>query len=120
LTANGSHIDFGTGAAGVITFSSFTANLHTLIIDNWTGTAGVVGNAATDRLIFDADESGYLSYFSFTGFSGATEIALSGGFYEIVPITAVPEPSTYASGTLTLIALLGHWGKRIRKSIRSR
>jgi fibronectin-binding autotransporter adhesin len=105
LTASGSHIDFGTGIVGVLCFASFTPNSNTLVIDNWTGTAGTVGSASTDRLIFASNQSSNLSDFSFTNFSGAQEIALGSGFYEIVPVTAAPEPSTYLAGVIALIAL---------------
>ena len=71
LTASGSHLDFGAGIVGVLCFASFTPNSNALIIDNWTGTAGTVGSASTDRLIFASDQSSNLSDFSFTGFSGA-------------------------------------------------
>src|SRR5205807_5274247 len=37
LTASGSHIDFGTGTVGVLSFASLSTNSNTLIIDNWTG-----------------------------------------------------------------------------------
>jgi fibronectin-binding autotransporter adhesin len=120
LTLNlaGSHLDFGTGAAGTLRFASFNPSSFLLTIDNWTGTPGQAGSASTDRLIFESDQSANLGSFSFTGYStNATEIALGGGLYEIVPVTT-PEPSTYAAGSLTLIALLGHWRKRFRKSLR--
>ena len=117
LNAIGSHIDFGTGAAGLITFASFTANLHTLIIDNWTGTPGMAGSSSTDRLIFDSDQSSNLGDFSFTGYSSnAMEIALGNGFYEIVPVTT-PEPATYVAGILTLVGLAWHSRHRSRDLI---
>ena len=107
LTAD-SHLDFGTGTTGVLSFSSFSPglNLDILIIDNWTGTAGLIGSGSTDRLIFNSDQSANLAEFSFTGYTGATELAISGspGFYEIVPITPVPEPGTYAAAALAAIA----------------
>ena len=117
LNAIGSHIDFGTGAAGLISFASFTANLHTLTIDNWTGTPGVVGSSSTDRLIFNSDQSSNLGYFNFTGYSSnAMEIALGNGFYEIVPVTT-PEPATYVAGILTLVGLAWHSRHRSRDLI---
>jgi fibronectin-binding autotransporter adhesin len=108
LTASGSHLDFGTGMVGVLCFASFTPNSNTLIIDNWIGTVGTVGSASTDRLIFASDQSSNLSDFSFTNFSGAQEIALGSGFYEIVPLMATPEPSTYLGGVIALVALGYH------------
>ncbi len=104
LTASGSHIDFGTGAVGVLSFASLNASAFTLTIDNWTGLANTVGDATTDRLIFDSDQSSNLGDFQFTGFGpGAMEIALGGGFFEI---TAIPEPSTWIAGMLAFAMLL--------------
>jgi autotransporter-associated beta strand protein len=91
LTGASSHIDFGTGTVGILSFASFTPNSNTLTIDNWTGSPSTVGNASTDRLIFNADETTNLSFFLFTGYGAgaATEISLGGGFFEVVPL--VPE-----------------------------
>lgn len=104
LTAGGSHIDFGTGTVGTLTFASLSANTFSLVIDGWTGTPGVAGSASTDRLIFASDQAANLSYFQFTGWGGATEISLGNGFYEITP-TAVPEPGTYVGGCLAAAAV---------------
>jgi autotransporter-associated beta strand protein len=104
LTAAGSHIDFGTGGVGVLSFASLSAASFTITIDNWTGTAYTQGGAGTDRLIFDSDQSGNLSAFNFTGYApGAMEFALGGGFFEIV---AVPEPRTFLPGVLALFVLV--------------
>jgi autotransporter-associated beta strand protein len=106
LTASGSHLDFGTGTVGVLTFASLTPGGFTLTIDNWTGTANTVGDGSTDRLIFASNQSGNLSSFSFTGFSGAVEVDLLNGYWEVVPVAAVPEPSTWIAAALAL-ALTG-------------
>jgi hypothetical protein len=106
LTASGSHRDFGTGTVGALTFASFTPGTNTLTIDNWTGTVNTVGSASTDRLVFASDQASNLSSFSFTGYSGAAEFFLGGGYYEIVPLTAVPEPSTWIAGALAFLALV--------------
>ncbi len=104
LTASGSKIDFGTSSVGVLSFLSFVRNGLSLTIDNWTGAARTQGSALTDRLIFDSDQTSNLSYFNFTGYgSGAMEIALAGGFYEIVPI---PEVGTFVPGGLALLVLV--------------
>ena len=117
LGAGGSTIDFGTGTVGILCLASFTPGANTLIIDNWTGTANTVGTASTDRLIFDANQSGNLSNFWFSGYApGASEFSLSGGYYEITP-TVVPEPSTYAGAALALCVLVSHF-RRSRKTPR--
>lgn len=104
LTAPGSVINFGIGTGSVLSFASFSAGSNNLTIDNWTGTPWTVGNASTDRLIFNSDQAANLSFFSFTGYTGATEINLGGGFWEVVP---VPEPPTWAAGVLA-VAVLGY------------
>lgn len=120
LTASGSHIDFGSGTVGPVSFASFSPGAYTLTIDNWTGTANTVGSASTDRLIFDSDQSSNLSDFLFTGYSGAAEFALGGGYYEIVPLAVVPEPSTYVAGILTLSALAYSQRRRLCALLRLR
>lgn len=121
LTLNStSTLDFGTGGVGTLVFTSFTPNGHTLNILNYinsnanpaTNTSGVDGN--DDRLIFNQDESGNLSSFSFGGLS-AIEIALGGGFWEI---TAVPEPSTWAAGALALVGLLTTQRRRVTRLLK--
>jgi fibronectin-binding autotransporter adhesin len=111
LTAS-SHIDFGTGAVGVLTFASFAPGAFTLIIDNWTGTIAQQGGGSTDRLIFDSNQSLNLNSFNFTGYAGAVEFDLGNGFYEVVP-AAVPEPATYISGFLAFAAILFHHRKQL-------
>lgn len=105
-----SHLNFGTGTVGVLDFSSFAPGLSpdafTLTIDNWTGTANAVGSNSTDRLIFNSDQISNLAAFTFTGYaSGATEFSLGNGFWEVTPATPVPEPTTYATSALALLAL---------------
>lgn len=113
LTATGSTIDFGSGTVGVITFASFNPGLYALAIDNWTGTANMMGGAGTDRLIFNSDQTLNLASFQFAGYApGAVQFDLGGGFYEVVPVTAVPEPSTYVAGVL-MIGVIG-WSQRRR------
>jgi fibronectin-binding autotransporter adhesin len=115
LSTSGSHIDFGTGSVGALTFASFATNGNSLVIDDWTGTANTVGSASTDRLVFDSDQSLNLASFSFTGYApGATEFSLGGEFYEVVPLTAVPEPATYIGGALALGAIALHQRRRLR------
>jgi len=120
LTNTGSRLDFGSGTVGILSFASFSAGIdpdfESLIIDNWTGTANIIGNASTDRLIFNASQSANLAYFSFTGYAdGATQFSLGNGFYEVTPFTPVPEPSTYLAGALTLAATILHQRRRFRR-----
>ncbi|MEY2529471.1 MAG: fibronectin-binding autotransporter adhesin, partial [Verrucomicrobiota bacterium] len=114
LAASDSHLDFGTGTAGALTFASFSPGAYTLTIDNWTGTVAGQGNNLTDRLIFTSDQSANLGSFFFTGYGlGAVEIDLGGGYYEIV--AAVPEPATFVSGAMVLALLLFHHRRQIRR-----
>lgn len=111
LNATGSHIDFGTGTVGILTFASFSPGGNTLTIDNWTGTVNTQGiTGSTDRLIFDSDQSSNLNSFSFAGFGGpVTEFALGSGYFEVVP---VPEPATWVSAALSLAGLVFFSGRR--------
>jgi len=119
LTLNfaGSHLDFGTGTVGILRFASFSPSSFLLTIDNWTGTPATVGSGSTDRLIFESDQSANLGGFAFTGYSGAMEIALGGGLYEIVPVTT-PEPSTYVAAILTATITLVRHRQRSRNGNR--
>ncbi len=113
-----SFLNFGTGTVGVLTFASLdlTTDLNTLTVLNWTGTANTLGSGATDRLIFNASQSAAnLANINFAGFgNGATQFALAGGYYEVVPVTPVPEPGTYAAGLLIFAALLWSQRRRLR------
>jgi hypothetical protein len=114
LAGSDSHLDFGTGSVGALTFASFAPGGYTLTIDNWTGSRAGQGNNSTDRLIFASDQSGNLASFFFTGYGlGGMEIDLGNGYYEVVP--AVPEPATYVSGLLVFALLLFHHRKQIRR-----
>ena len=102
----GSHIDFGTGTVGILTFASLNPATFTLTIDNWTGNSAQVGSASTDRLIFNSDQASNLNSFLFTGYgAGGIEFNLGGGFWEVV--AAVPEPSTWFVGVLGLATIGG-------------
>ena len=114
LSASGSHINFGTGTVGILTFASLNANAFTLTIDNWTGNYAQVGNSGTDRLIFNSDQASNLNNFFFTGYgAGGIEFNLGGGFWEVV--AAVPEPSTWFMGSLGLAAIAGSIARRALK-----
>lgn len=116
LLASGSQIDFGSGTVGVLNFASFAPGTFTLTIDNWSGTPGVVGNGSTDRLIFNTDQSANLGSFSFNGFAGAMEFDLGNGYYEITPISAVPEPSTYIAAIFALATIGFQQARRLRRA----
>ena len=120
LTAASSHLDFGTGTVGTLSFASFIPGAYTLLIDNWTGTANTIGSSSTDRLIFDSNQTSNLSNFWFTGYApGASQFDLGGGYYEITP-TVVPEPSTYAAGLLALVGIGYLHRSQLRRWIKSR
>jgi hypothetical protein len=109
LSATSSHLGFGTGTAGTLTFASFSPGSFSLTIDSWTA-------GANDRLIFVSDQSANLGSFNFTGYGpGAIEFDLGGGYYEITPASPVPEPSTYVAGALALGALAYHQRRRFRR-----
>lgn len=115
LSAAGSHLDFGTGGVGTLTFASFAPGAFTLTIDNWSGSSGTVGTAMTDRLIFNSNQSANLGSFNFTGFGpGAVAFDLGGGYWEIVP---VPEAGTYFNGSIVIALILLHHRRQVRRSI---
>lgn len=114
LVGTNSHVDFGTGTTGSLTFASFAPNAFKLTVDNWTGTAGASGNDSTDRLIFTSDPSGDANSFIFTGYTGTVmTFDLGGGFWEVVPASAVPEPSTWVAAVLALGVIVFFQGRRV-------
>lgn len=108
LTGPNSTIDFGTGTTGALEFAIFTPGGNTLLIDNWTGTPNSAGDANSDRLIFASDQSANLTNFNFLGYWGASEIPLPNGYYEVTPLSAVPEmnPAQCAALTCAVAGLL--------------
>ncbi|HEY1769770.1 MAG TPA: PEP-CTERM sorting domain-containing protein [Chthoniobacterales bacterium] len=116
LSSN-STLDYGTTGKATLTFTSFSPTAGTILnILNYTNTTENISlmksgiDGTDDRLIFDANESSNLSDFSFNGV-GATEIALGGGYFEIVP---VPEPSTWLPAGLSLGAVVFTQRRRLR------
>lgn len=117
LTASGSQIDFGSGTVGILTFAGFTPGSFTLTVSNWTGTLGTVGNGTTDRLIFASSQSANLGSFAFDGYGpGAVEFNLGNGYYEITPVSAVPEPSTYIAALFALATIGFQQVRRFRRA----
>lgn len=119
LTAAGSHIDFGTGTTGTLAFAIFDPGNYSLLIDNWSGTPGSVGDATTDHLIFASDPTANLGKFIFSGYDGgAVAILLGSGLYEVTPsLSAVPEinPAALASALCLVMGLVCH-----RRAVHSR
>jgi autotransporter-associated beta strand protein len=130
LTLTGTSIlDFGTGSAGnTMTFSSLSFTGTKLNVYNWSGSAYGAGVADTgtfadtqDRLLFNADtiysgtEDSRIEFFSDSGITSlgfGQEVAF-GSQFELVPITAVPEPATTALiGSIALCALIGYRERR--------
>jgi fibronectin-binding autotransporter adhesin len=111
LTSNAT-IDFNllsAGGVGTLTFASFTANGNTLNILNWTSnanfstpTSGVDGT--DDRLIFGGALPPTTAFITFNG-AASTFIALDPFFYEVVPLTPIPEPSTWVGAAVALVAI---------------
>ena len=119
LTAAGSAIDFGAGTPGTLAFAIFNPGTFSLSVDNWTGTAGAIGDATTDRLIFASDPTPYLSSFVFSGYeTGGLALLLGSGLYEVTPnLTPVPEinPAVCASLLCAVLGVFAH-----RQAVRKR
>lgn len=120
LTASGSGIDFGNGTVGTLTFASFTPGVFSLTVSDWTGTAGAAGDASTDRLLFTSSQSANLGSFTFSGHgAGAMEFDLGNGYYEITPVSLVPEPSTYIAAVFLLATIGFRHARRFRGTSKS-
>ena len=123
-------LDFGTGSAGnTMTFASLSFTGTKLNVWNWSGSAygagvtdtGSLAGDTQDRLLFTANtsfgpaEDSSIEFFSGagTGSLGFGQEVMFGGQYELVPITAVPEPATTALiGSIALCALIGYRERR--------
>jgi autotransporter-associated beta strand protein len=118
LLSSSSIIDLGSGSSvlNLADSSSLSGNWSgTLSVFDWTGN---LSGGGLDQLFFGNSASGLtngqLSAINFysgagTGFLGTGAILSDG---EVVPLTAVPEPSTVAAGILVSIAMLGHLRRR--------
>ena len=125
LRAN-STIDFTSAAGGSeLVCQSLDFISGTVVnIAHWTGNAGSDG---ADRLLFATYPSlttNDLRFVQFTNDAGVS-FATGGmlidynGYWELVPITAVPEPATWIASALALLALVftrRHRTRRIRTS----
>jgi len=116
-------LNFGTAGVGTFTFASFTANANTLNILNWTSnanfsttTSGVDGT--DDRLIFGGTLPPATAFITFNG-AASTVIPLDTGFYEVVPLTPIPEPSTWVGAALALGAIAFAQRRRLRSYLLS-
>ena len=112
-----------------MTFSSLSFTATKLNVYNWSGSAYGAGVADTgslagdtqDRLLFNADtiysgtSDSRIEFFSDGGTTSlgfGQEVAF-GSQFELVPITAVPEPATTALiGSIALCALIGYRERR--------
>ncbi len=116
--------DYGLADVGTLTFADFDPQTFTLTIENWTAPEFAAdpqnyapSSLTDDRLIFNTDQTANLAAFQFSGYTGARQIALGGGFFEIVPdalLVAIPEASTVYG----CLALLGFVGWRHRRGMR--
>ena len=111
-----------TGGVGTFTFASFTPGTFTLNILNWSSsadfttlTSGVDGT--DDRLIFGGGAPPDTAFITFNGAASAL-IPLDTGFYEVVPLAPIPEPSTWIGAALALAAIGVMGRKRFVKRFR--
>jgi len=116
LTAD-SKIDFGVGTTGTLAFAIFNPGVSFLTIDNWSGTPSTIGDATTDRLVFNSDPTANLLQFVFTGYEGVAAFNLGGGFFEVTPLAPVPEinPALVASAFCLGVGVFIH-----RRAVRHR
>jgi autotransporter-associated beta strand protein len=124
LTSN-STINFNllsAGGVGTLTFASFSSTGSTLNITNWVSaasftaqTSGVDGT--DDRLIFGGTVAPNTAFITFDGAASGL-IPLDAGFWEVVPLTPVPEPSTWIGAALALGAIGWTQRKRFAKRLR--
>ncbi len=124
LQAN-SILDFGSGSGNTLTFSSISLGSAFLDVYNWSGSVyrtpiPDTGDPAQDRFLFSGASTGLspaqftqIRFFSDAGqtFLGTAGQIQFGSRLELVPI---PEPGSWAAGSL----LLGLLGFRERKRLR--
>ena len=123
-------LDFGTGSNGnAMTFASLSFTGTKLNVWNWSGSAygagvtdtGSLAGDTQDRLLFTTTTSigtsgdSRIEFFSDGGSNslGFGQQVAFGSQFELVPITAVPEPATTALiGSIALCALIGYRERR--------
>ncbi|MGI8957315.1 MAG: beta strand repeat-containing protein [Chthoniobacterales bacterium] len=107
---NNSVFDFGTlGTSNLIQFAGLGTHTSSALfqIIDWEGTPGSANG--TDRLLFAGTSSAFTSLYnqsdvSFNGEFGY-DVMDFGTFYEVFGVAKVPEPSTWASAALALLAV---------------
>ncbi|MGZ4986400.1 MAG: autotransporter-associated beta strand repeat-containing protein [Limisphaerales bacterium] len=97
------------------------ASAFKLDIYGYVGDSTPTGNL--NHLVFQQNMTSFTGDFEFwngAAFVGATTSQLgSSGFWEITPVTAVPEPSTWAAGVLALGAISYSQRRRLSRFCRS-
>ena len=115
--------NFGTDGVGTFTFASFNPGTFTLDVLNWTSsnanfTASTSGIDGTDdRLIFAGALAPNTTFITFDG-AQSTALLLEPGFWEVMPLQPVPEPSTWIGGALALAAVGFTQRRRLSRLLR--
>ena len=108
-----------TAGSAFIDPSNFKLDIY-----NFLGDSDPESNVNNTHLVFQQDMTGSTGDFEFwngSSFVGATTVQLgSSDFWEIVPLTPVPEPSTWAAGALALTSLILFQRGRISRFLKRR
>jgi len=94
-----------------------------LDIYNYTGDSTPAGNL--DHLVFQQDMTAFTTAGDFEFWNGSAFVAAtatqldSSGFWEITPVTAIPEPSTWLAAALALGAIGLSQRKRLRGMLKT-
>jgi len=88
--------------------------------ENWNLGSDNGAKAFTLTLGDPGSSSVFSSTFKFTGFApGAVEFALTGNFFEIAPLSAAPESSTWCATALAAAFIGFQMRRRVRAAIRT-